>query len=539
MGNTNGRPATGGRQEPWFGTLPAMLLVLVLWIVSFLAASLLDYRDAASLWYPPAAVSFAAFVVFRWRAWPAVLLANVWAWWRTVHALSLQLDAWPLLSGGLGYALSHAVPYWLLAGVVLRSIPRNAVPSLPRTVATFLISGLAASALAAFAAALVTRWLGLLPPGGVWGLTLPLMIGDYAGLVAIGPLLILAFRGVADRLGICCPHRLHAFDDVPRPLHDPFGLAMKLLLVLGATAMSLLAIAAMPGNDPLLFLVFVSIVLQLWIVHTQGATESLISIAAFSVVLAVLVHALRLADYALVLQFAMITLAAASYFGLSVPQLYADNARLRRLLIHDALTGAYNRHFFVEMSEKAIEQSRLRGEPVSMLMLDLDNLKTINDHHGHAAGDAALCLIVRIGQTTLGGKDLLGRLGGDEFCALLPGSDAAQAAVVAERLLRNVREARYPFATDLRPGLSIGVATVQDLSEDYETLWLRADSALYVAKRGGRDRIAQEEGAVVAERGVKAAVEVPAGGAEDGRNAGFPRATAGVDVGDGWQADRA
>ena len=65
MGNTNGRSATGGRQAPWSGTLLAMLLVLALWIVSFLAASLLDYRNAASLWYPPAAVSFAAFVVFR------------------------------------------------------------------------------------------------------------------------------------------------------------------------------------------------------------------------------------------------------------------------------------------------------------------------------------------------------------------------------------------------------------------------------------------------------------------------------------------
>ena len=496
MRKTTGRSANGGRQEPWSRTLPAMSLVLVLWIVSFHAASLLDYRNAASLWYPPAAVSFAAFMVFRRRAWPAVLLANGWAWWWTIHALALPLDAWRVLSGGLGYGLSHAVPYWLLAKIVLRSIPRNATPSLPKTVATFLIAGLGAAGLAAFAAALVTRDLGLLPQGGLWALTLPLMVGDYAGLVAVGPLLILAFRNVADRLDIRCPHRLHAFDDVPRPLRDPLGLAMKLLLVLGATALSLAAIAAMPGNDPLLFLVFVSIVLQLWIVHTQGATESLISIAAFSAVLAVLVHALRLAEYALLLQFAMITLAAASYFGLSVPQLYADNARLRRLLIQDALTGAYNRHFFVEMSEKAIEQSRLRGEPVSMLMLDLDNLKTINDRHGHAAGDAALCLIVRIGLTSLGGKDLLGRLGGDEFCVLLPGSDAAQAASAAQRLLQGVREARYPFATDLRPGLSIGVATLLDLSEGYETLWLRADSALYVAKRGGRDRIAQEEGLI-------------------------------------------
>ena len=494
MGKANGRMTGAGRKGAWSVTLPVMLLVLVLWILSFQAASLLDYRNEASLWYPPAAVSFAAFMVFRQRAWPAVLLANAWVWWRTLQTLDPRLDEWHALAGGIGYALSHALPYWLLAGIVLRSIPRNAMTSLPRTVATFLIAGLVAAALAAFAATLVTLRLGLLPQGGVWALALPLTIGDYAGLVAIGPLLILAFRNVADRLGIPCPHRLHAFDDVPRPLRDPLGLAIKLLLVLGATSMSLLAIAAMPGNDPLLFLIFVAIVLQLWIVHTQGVTESLISIAAFSVVLAVLVHMLQLAEHALVLQFAMITLAAGSHFGLSVPHLYADNARLRRLLIQDALTGAYNRHFFVEMSQKAIEQSRLRGEPVSMLMLDLDNLKTINDLHGHAAGDAALSLVVRIGQATLGGKDLLGRLGGDEFCALLPGSDAAQAATVAQRLLDGVREARYPFATDLRPGLSIGVATVQDVSEDYETLWLRADSALYVAKRAGRDRIAQEEG---------------------------------------------
>jgi len=494
MGTTSGRLANGGRSNPWAGTLSSILLVFGLWIVSFLAASLLEYQTAVSLWYPPAAVSFAAFMVFRWRAWPAVLLANAWAWWHTIAVLDLRLEPGPAWSAGLGYALSHALSYWLLAKIVLRSIPRSAAPSLPRTVATFLIAGLAAAGLSAFAAALVTQWLGLVPRTGLWTLALSLMIGDYAGLVAIGPLLLLAFRNVADCMGLRCPHRLHAFDDVPRPLHDRFGLAMKLLLVLGTTTLSLLAIAAMPGNEPLLFLIFVSIVLQLWIVHTQGVTESLISIAAFSIVLAVLVHVLRLAEYALVLQFAMITLAAGSYFGLSVPHLYADNARLRRLLIQDALTGAYNRHFFVEMSQKAIEQSRLRGEPVSMLMLDLDNLKVINDRHGHAAGDAALCLIVRIGQTTLGGKDLLGRLGGDEFCALLPGSDAAQAAIVAERLLNGVREARYPFATDLKPGLSIGVATVQDVSEDYETLWLRADSALYVAKRGGRDRIAQEEG---------------------------------------------
>ena len=483
----------------WRGSLSSVAwitgLVGVCWLLAFQAAALLEYHGRSSLWYPPAAVSFAAFVVFRGRAWPAVLLANAWACRQALIGDGAGFGGLHTLVAGLGYALAHGLPYWALGEIVLRSIPRNqAAPSLPRTVATFLIAGLLAAATAAATSAGLTLALGRLPRDGLWPLALPLLVGDYAGLVAIGPLLVLTFRTIAARRGIRCPHRLHAFDDVPRPLRDPLGLVMKLLLVLGTCALSLLAMAAMPANQPLLFLISVAIVLQLWIVHTQGATESLISVAVFSVMLVVLVHVLRLIDYALVLQFAMVTLAAGSYFGLAVPNLYADNARLRRLLIQDALTGAYNRHFFVEMSQKAIQQSRARHEPVSMLMIDLDNLKDINDRHGHAAGDSALSLVVRVGMAALGGKDLLGRLGGDEFCILLPGSDARQAAQTAERLLAAVRAARYAFATELRPSLSIGVATVQDAGEDYESLWLRADSALYVAKRGGRDRIAQEEG---------------------------------------------
>ena len=86
-----------------------------------------------------------------------------------------------------------------------------------------------------------------------------------------------------------------------------------------------------------------------------------------------MVFGLRLGEHALTLQFAMITLAVGSYYGLAVPMLHADNVQLRRLLIHDALTGAYNRHFFLELSQQAIRQSRMRAQPASMLMLDLDN----------------------------------------------------------------------------------------------------------------------------------------------------------------------
>ena len=487
------------RKRAWGRWLLASLIVAGLWMTAYYAARMLEYGPFTSLWYPPAAVSLAAFAVFRWRALPALILANVLGTVATFHREGMFLFPFgQILTDGLLFALTHCAGYWLAAELMLLSIPRNAAPSMARTVGVFLLGGIFAALIASVAGAWVTMSSGLVAPQGMLPLILPWLIGDYAGLVATGPLLILALRSLAERLRMRVPHRLYAFDDLPRPQRSPRQFALKLLLVLGAAALSLLAIGQAPHNEPLLFIVFIAVVLQLWIVHTQGVIESLISIALFSLTLVVLVYALGLGVHALTLQFALITLAAGSYFGLAVPMLYADNAQLRRLLIHDALTGAYNRHFFVELSQQAIRQSRMRALPVSMLMLDLDDLKQINDRHGHAAGDQALSQIVRICQQSLTANDLLGRLGGDEFCVLLPGCDHVASAEAAQRLIGAVRIAAYAFTSDIRPSLSIGIATTQTDSDDYESLWLRADSALYVAKRSGRNRIAQEEAAELA-----------------------------------------
>jgi diguanylate cyclase (GGDEF)-like protein len=470
----------------------ATFVVVILWMAMYFASRMLEYEAFASLWFPPAAVSFAAFMVFRWRAWPALILANVLGAIATFHREGVTV-AGSMLVDGVLFALAHCIAYWLAAEAVLQSIPRNSAPSMARTVGAFLFGGMISALIASVAGAWVTVSVGLVPTDGMWPLVLPWLIGDYAGLIATGPLLVLVLRRFALRAGLRIPHRLYAFDDLPRPQRNARSFALKLFLVLGVVSLSLLAIAQAPDNKPLLFIVFIAIVLQLWIVHTQGVTESLISIALFSLTLVLLVYALGLGEHALTLQFALITLAAGSYFGIAVPMLYADNAQLRRLLIQDALTGAYNRHFFVELSQQAIRQSRIRAQSVSMLMIDLDNLKRINDRHGHAAGDQALSQIVRICQQSLASNDVLGRLGGDEFCALLPGQDPIAAAATASRLIDAVRAEAYTFSSELKPSLSIGIATMQNDADDYDSLWLRADSALYVAKRNGRNQIAQEE----------------------------------------------
>lgn len=493
---TDQHPAPGSRKATPSTWAVASTALFLLWVGTFYAARLLEYAPLASLWFPPSAVAFAAFAVLRLHALPA-LLAAIWvASWDTWSRSGLPHDSGDILYNAVLYAASHCLPYWLLAEGVLytlgeRQVPRSA-PSIARAVVVFLLGGMLAATLAAVTGACATVEAGLAPVSERWPLLLPWLIGDYIGLLAFGPLLILALRRLAERLRLPCPAHLFAFDGLPRPAHTLGSFLRKLALTLSVAVLALVAIAQAPGNEPLLFVIFVAVVLQLWIVHTQSAVESLVSIALFSLTVVAVMAILDLDQVALSIQLALITLATASYFGLTVPVLYADNSELRRRLIRDGLTGAYSRHFFVDLSQRAILQARQRGAPVSMLMIDLDHLKAVNDRHGHAAGDHALVQIVDLCQNALGPNDLLGRLGGDEFCALLPGHDGAAAAAVARSLIDIVRASRFPFADDVHPGLSIGLASSQSPEDDYESLWLRADSALYVAKRSGRGQLARD-----------------------------------------------
>lgn len=157
---------------------------------------------------------------------------------------------------------------------------------------------------------------------------------------------------------------------------------------------------------------------------------------------------------------------------------------------HDPLTGALNRRSFSLIAEKAIAQSHRYGKPLSVLMMDLDRFKQINDHLGHNSGDELLCQFVTIAGNVLRSEDIFCRYGGEEFVALLPNTNAELALVAAERL-RNTFAAELPETMkDILPfpiTVSIGVAERRQ-DEDIESLLHRADTALYQAKRRGRNR---------------------------------------------------
>ena len=179
-----------------------------------------------------------------------------------------------------------------------------------------------------------------------------------------------------------------------------------------------------------------------------------------------------------------------SVFLLTIGFILLVNHRLRRLLefqaSHDALTGAFSRGAFLDLLGKEIERARRHDRPLSLLLLDLDHFKAVNDRHGHLVGDRVLTeFAVRVdGQ--LRRADVFGRYGGEEFAVLLPETPLADALLVAERIRAAIAA---PSTHGLPPcTVSIGVAQWH-AGWDTDGLLADADAALYKAKRGGRNRV--------------------------------------------------
>jgi diguanylate cyclase (GGDEF)-like protein/PAS domain S-box-containing protein len=166
------------------------------------------------------------------------------------------------------------------------------------------------------------------------------------------------------------------------------------------------------------------------------------------------------------------------------------HAEVQKLAITDSLTGLYNRRGLFELGQREVERSRRYKRPLVAIMMDVDHFKFINDYYGHTVGDQVLQAVAKRCTDNLRRIDILGRLGGDEFTFLLPETDMFTASHVAERVRQTVAE--RPIVTDETPinvSASLGVARATSATPDLEVLISRADAAMYVAKREGRNRV--------------------------------------------------
>ncbi|MCW2928175.1 MAG: putative diguanylate cyclase, partial [Thermoleophilia bacterium] len=197
--------------------------------------------------------------------------------------------------------------------------------------------------------------------------------------------------------------------------------------------------------------------------------------------------------------------------------LETELATQERLAITDVLTGVGNRRYFEEVLRVEGARAARHGRTLGLLVFDLDRFKSINDQHGHGIGDDALRMVGAVLRATLRDNDVVARFGGEEFVALLPETDEAGAAIVAERCRAAIEASpvALPDGSLLTVTTSIGVACSPTHADSVEELVHFADQALYVAKRGGRNRVQvglddatrEDPVRVRASRGVVAALE--------------------------------
>jgi len=166
--------------------------------------------------------------------------------------------------------------------------------------------------------------------------------------------------------------------------------------------------------------------------------------------------------------------------------------RLVEQAITDPLTGAFNRRYMEERMAEALERGRRRPAPMSLLVIDIDHFKRVNDERGHAAGDVVLKGIVSLVRQRVRAVDLVFRMGGEEFVVLLPDTAEDAGFTMADKLRQSIAEATLLDGLVLTVSIGVGAAVAGDSVES----WIKAtDAALYAAKEAGRNRVARRAAA--------------------------------------------
>ncbi len=173
-----------------------------------------------------------------------------------------------------------------------------------------------------------------------------------------------------------------------------------------------------------------------------------------------------------------------------INQIQERTKSLEQEALLDSLTNIHNRRAYEIRIDEELQRFKRYNQLFSLVMLDVDHFKAVNDEFGHRTGDKCLCEIVNRVRSSLRKVDFLARYGGEEFVAILPGTTRQNACVVAEKLRQHIERTAFLFQGKRVPvTISLGVTQVESSDSDPQSIFARADEAMYEAKRAGRNRV--------------------------------------------------
>jgi len=159
---------------------------------------------------------------------------------------------------------------------------------------------------------------------------------------------------------------------------------------------------------------------------------------------------------------------------------------LKQMALRDQLTQLYNRYYLVDIAPQKIKQARRQNYSLSLLVIDIDHFKEVNDSHGHKSGDNVLCSVAHTLRSCCRTEDMVARYGGEEFVVILENCNGEQAQEKAELIRRGVEKS---LPENIPVTISIGISELNEFNQDFVSLFKQADSALYQAKKNGRNQV--------------------------------------------------
>ncbi|WP_166434195.1 sensor domain-containing diguanylate cyclase [Vibrio viridaestus] len=455
------------------------LTFIIVWLGVWLLGYIVEYVHHASVWFPPAGLTFAALLVVGRKIIPPLVVCAVISTMWTGVLYQLDFTAYELIVPGLVFAVTHITPYFI-AATILRRLANSSECELPKLALVFLITAVISSFITSFLVIWGLVITGLMAQSDIAMTWLPFWIGDMTGIIALGPV----FMGILLKYYPSPQVDIGELKTISLP-GNISQFVMKLALCCVIVTLIMAFSYYYPVNESH-FAIFFMLIPLMWIAYTETPARIAISVALFSTYIVFLVNLFGLMQNVMVYQFAICTIAASTFFYISIPSLLAHNQDLQVKTQTDALTGVASRNYLMERTLLFIHGCESSHQPLAMIVFDIDHFKAINDRLGHSNGDKGLKKVAKIASSYLRENDLLARYGGDEFVIVLPNTDQGEAQEISERILRGIRLAQvFP---EVLLSCSFGVAQMEN-GDDFARLFERADRALYLAKNSGRSQV--------------------------------------------------